>query len=327
MNTHSNSEPRTEASGVRGRVGIGASRLLGSLVLLFALCARGQTDLDTVVADFEKHLGDLRNVEATYVYRQHSDDPNGGTNKRVNSFVGHWLYANGRELVDFRGDEEALTNLGKDDEAKGLREAVSQRVFLYDGRKNYTIFYNPLTQTAEVGNGRKVRGWPPSEFIERVTFPSGERIVDLIKSNKTAELIAPSKRVDEPIVIRFRHPHSDWAEYEISLLPSKGYRPVRIQISNLTALRTRAYDIALVLTNDVWFPTKVDYQDKHADGKGDIYVDWMCTKLGVNDPAFDATRLDPKLRKGTTVGNSINGETVVLRSDEEVRALMASLEK
>jgi hypothetical protein len=327
MNTHLNSELRMDVSIARGRLRIVASRLLGSLLLLIALSARGQTALDTVVADFEKHLGDIKNAEATYIYRQQANDPNGGVNKSVNSFVGHWLYANGRELIDFRGDEEVLATLGQGDEAKGLREAVSQRVFLYDGRKNYTIFYNPLTQTAEVGKGRKVRGWPPSEFIERVTFPLGEKIVDLIKSNKTAKLITPSKGADDPIVIGFRHPRNDWAEYEISLLPSKGYRPVRIQISNLTAHRTRTYDIEPVLTNDVWFPAKVDYQDIHADGKGDIHVDWMCTKLSVNDPAFDATRLDPKLRKGTTVGDSIHGKTLVLRLDEDVRAFMKSLEK
>jgi len=308
---------------VKGAVG----RFLGLAVLLFALRADGQPYLDQVVADFQSHVADITNAEATYTYTgQKGENQKFAAVRQVTNFVGHWLYANGKELIDFRADKEALANMDQDAGAKTLREGVSQRIFLYNSRKDYTIVYNPLTQSAQIQKGRKVRGWPPSDFFESAYNPFGQTIVGLIKGNKTAKLVTAPKKPDDPVVIGFELPLNPWM-YEISLLPSKGYRPVKIQISIDKGYRTMVSDIELVLRNGVWFPASVEYQDKCADEKLDNHVTWMCTDIRVNEPSFDVSRLDLKLQKGTTVTDLRNGKTVVLNSDEEARSFIASLDK
>jgi len=296
--------------------------------LLFALRADGQTSLDQVVADFQSHLADITNAEATYTYvGQENKDPAFAGTKQVHDFVGHWLYANGKELIDWKVDKEVLANLGQDDEAKAYRKNYGQTIYLYNSQKNYTVVYNPVTQSAQIQKGRKVHGSPPSNFFERVSNPFGQTIVDLIKGNKTAKLVTAPKKPDDPVVIGFELPHNEGIEYEISLLPSKGYRPVKTQISSDKGNRTEVSDIELVLRNGVWFPALVEYQDKSTDGKIDHHVTWMCTDIRVNEPTFDVSRLDLKLQKGTTVTDLRNGKTVVLNSDEEARSFIASLDK
>jgi hypothetical protein len=309
---------------IRNHLSLGLLLAELSMLFLFALAVRADTGADEVVAAFEKYQGCLTNAEAIYLYKQNADDPSRMSNRSMTSFVGHWFYGNGKELIDFRGDDEALSELGQDDESKAIRKATSQRIFMYDSNQDYSIFYNPQSHTAQVNNGRRLRGWPPSEFMWRVTV-YGEKIVDLIKSNKTARLLTPLKPGVDPIIIACQHPRRDWAEYEISLSPSKGYRPVKIQISNTTAHRVQTFDIEPVLANSVWFPAEVQYQDKHADGKGDVHVDWMCTEVDVNSPTFDAAQLDVPFRKGTEVGDFVHNKTLYLQSDKEIRSFIQSL--
>jgi hypothetical protein len=267
----------------------------------------------------------LTNAEAIYDFREETHRP--VAVQHIADYVGHWLYANGRELLDFRADQHALFRLKEGQDAKDLRMIVGQRLFLYNRVKNYTLFCNPLTQRADVQKGRKVRGCPPSDFLDYVSFPFGEKLVDLIKSNKTARLVSLPGKAGEPIVFRFQHPFNDYIEYEIALMPSMGYVPVKRIISIDQGHRTMTFDITPTLANGVWFPVQASYEDKYSDGRINTHIDWICTDIHVNDPSFDLSRLRVKLPKGTSLTDSIAERSVVLQSDEEAESFIEPLKK
>ena len=287
---------------------------------------RSQTSLDAVLAEFQGHMADLTNAEAAYTYDGHTNVRLSESDQQLSKFTGHWLYAAGREVVDFRADPEALLHLGQGDETKAFRLSSTQNIYLFDSRKNVTIFYNPLEHRAVVQRGREVRGWPPSIFLERVP-PLGEKLIDLIKGNKTARLVAGSGQAGEPIVISFHEPHNDWMEYAVSFAPSMGYRTVRREISIDKGERTMVDDITPILTNGVWFPAKVSYTDKSRDEKINVRVEWACREIHVNAPVFDIARLKVTLPKGTTVRRGINGPSETLPADEDAWSLMDSFTK